>query len=413
MIYTQTRTRQKIIELLVVFSVFGIVDQYWNLQLIDRALNPLFFITMLVALRYGLYIGLLSFILSVGYHVIDVMLGGGDLFLAFYDGREQVWLFFNLIIAFACGLFSTSWQERYESLRYRNDELLDDNKELKDAVNLLEDSQRVMEEKMLESKHSLSRVLHIAKALDQPTPELIRNEAITLISDLFETNELALYHVNASKETLRLRIRKGTSTKLPQTLFVEEGSSIYKRLFQTKSITIRTVQDEHDSPTVVGPLIYDNEIQEVLVIDHVQFERLTSYEVQVLSLILEWTSSRIRRATEWGQKEEETYKFKGTSVYNVEGFKRQVELQQKRGQQFDLPFSLLKINLSGYSEIPLTEMELNLKSCLREIDVIGYDPNGPTLHFLLPGTAPDQKAIVESRIREALQRRGGLHVYES
>ncbi|WP_273849885.1 hypothetical protein [Guptibacillus spartinae] len=409
MIYTQKNTARKLIEVIVVIVLIGMSDQLFQLHLTTWELDPLFFFVLLFSLRYGLTLGLLSFFLALIYHMMAIGFNGGDIYLLFYDMSEASWIIFSLLLAIVCGLSSTSFQERYESLHYRHDELKDENEQLTESIKLLEHSQKTMQEKMLEFEHSLTRIYQVGKALDQSSPELIRNEAISIISNLFKAKELAIYHLDSSKRTLRLHIRKGDSNHLPQTVFIEEDSAVYKRLFRNKTITLRTIEDENNSPVLVGPIIYGNEIKEVLVIYQVDFAKLTTYEIQIMSLVLDWMSSRIEKATELELKEEKIKMFQGTNIYFKEAFEQKVQIQKKRSEKFDQSFSVIHVQFAEFDQITPIEAEIILRSYLREIDLMGYDPSENIFSFLLPGTAPENAQTVKERIKKALTEKGGLH----
>ncbi|RWZ60553.1 hypothetical protein EQV77_04455 [Halobacillus fulvus] len=405
MVYSQSNVIRKIIELVLIISILAFLDQWFEWGALDWTLDPFLFVVLLFSLRYGLNIGLFSYFMVLVYHMLDLYWSGGDLFLLFYDPREYTELLFLLFVTLACGLYSTSFRERYESLKYGKEEVEEENKELKEALEVLQESQRNMQSKVLESEHTLKRIYEVGKALDQPTPELIRNEAVQIVSKLFHAEEVAIYHVDSSKSALRLRVRKGNKNVFPQTIFVDQAT-IYQRLFQTKTINVRTVEDNDQSPVLAGPILYDHEVKEILVVNRLDFSRLTSYEIQVMSLVLDWMSNRMEKAVTAQWKEEEKNMHPGTRIYYKSAFDELVDLQEERRIDYDVPYAVIKVELDEFEHISVVEAEILLRAYLREIDIMGYDEKTDIFYFLLPGTEEDKAGIVQERIDKVLKEKG-------
>lgn len=393
-------------ELLVAIIGLGLIDQWFALEMTEWTLNPFVFAVLLFSLRYGLNIGLMSFLLTLGYYLIEASRSGGDLFLLFYDSNRFIEILFLLLLSVIGGLYGTSFKERYESLSDRNDELNDDNEEMKEVIELMEGSQKSMQERVLESEYTLKRIYQVGKALDQPTPDLIRNEAIQIISDLFKADEVAIYRVDSSRSAMRLSVRKGSKEVFPQTIFVDHESSMYRRLFANKTVTIRTVDDEDGSPVLVGPVVSNYEVREVLIINNLDFAKLTSYEIQILSLLLDWVSDRIDKSQAAVWKEEETQMFPGTRIYIKEAFDEKVAMQQQRKETYGVDYSIVELPFEGFHDMSKVEAEIILRAYLRELDIIGFDESSQTFSFLLPGTEEEKATIVEKRIQKFLYEKG-------
>lgn len=410
MFYTQSSTMRKIVELFLLIIVMAAIDPLFNIKLSEWDIRPFFFFILLFSLRYGLYIGVLSFLLVSLYRIGSLYIAGDDVLLLFYNTSEQAWFFIHLLTAIVCGLYSTSFRERYESLHYRFQETDDENQELTETITMLEHSHKRMQEKVLDSEHSLNRIFQIGLRLDQPSPELVRNEAINVLSELFRAETLGLYHVDSSKKSLRLRLRKGEAEHLPQTIFTEGDSHIYQRMLTQKTIILRTVEDEAEAPVLVGPIVSQDEVTEAIVIHQIDFAKLTSHELQIMSLILEWTATRINRANSQMQQQERNSMYPGTRIYKHEAFSSLVTQQEKRKEEFDIPYSILEIPFYTSVDVSLVETEIILRTRLRELDIIAYNHSTSTFYFLLPGTNQENAVIVRERIKALLQEKDGMYV---
>ncbi|WP_396128794.1 hypothetical protein [Exiguobacterium mexicanum] len=235
------------------------IDLFFNLGTIQNDLNLFYAAAILFALRYGTIFGLISFGILLLYKVLYTGLMGGDIFLLFYDTNSLLTLFYYFAITVIVGLFSTSFRERYEISQFRNEELKDENTYLKETVDLLNTSQTTLRQKLLQSEYSLNQLYELAVSLDLPHPELIRSETIRLLKKTFLASDVAIYHVDRSQKSMRLLIRQTEKKEFPQTIFLDEASSMFKRFFQVQETTLRQLDDEDTDPMLLAPIVVDGQ----------------------------------------------------------------------------------------------------------------------------------------------------------
>ncbi|WP_393966449.1 hypothetical protein [Exiguobacterium sp. S22-S28] len=406
MIYTQHRNSIKWIEMIVSILIIGLLDYMFSLSISKWIIDPLIFYILLFSLRYGLLGSFVSFLFTLGYHLLFLAVEGSDILLFLYDQQELMWIVFHFLVAVTAGMFSTSFQERYLSLRLRQEEVTEENTRLLETLEALRLAQDTMQKKLLDSNHTLTKIYKIGTDLDQSVADIVRDKLVSTFEQSFKAKHLAIYHVDASRRTLRLHVRFGDKEKLPQTLFIDPESNIYQRMFKQKAIAIRTA-DEFDVPLLIAPIQYDGKIQEVLVVQEIDFNRLTTYEMNVMQLILDWTGSRIEKAMlmEWNETRHEL--IEGTHIYQLHHFNEKIQYQEYRLQHYGQPYSMIQMPVA---DVPLSliEMELILRQSMREIDLIGFDEETRTLHFLLPGTPEEYAQRFKERIRDVFLRKGGI-----
>lgn len=405
MIYTQQRNSIKWMEMILSILIIGIVDYIFNLSISEWLIDPLIFYVLLFSLRYGLLGAFVSFALTSLYHFTILLSEGTDVLLFLYDSSELAWIILHFLVAIVAGTFSTSFQERYQSLKIRQEEVTDENRQLKETVRHLELSQVEMRKKVLDSDYTLSKIYEVGLGLDQDIPDIVRDQLVRTLEQSFYAKQIAIYHVDTSRRTLRLHVRSGDPEHLPQTLFIEAGQGLYERMFRTGRLSIRTA-DEMGVPLLVAPIRYDGAIQEVVVIQTVDFNRLRSYEMNMMQLVLDWAGTRIEkaRAMEWMLAQHELVE--GTRIYQIAGFEEKVKLQAARHEQYDQPYSTITLAVD-HVNLSLIEMELILRQSMREIDVIGYDAETETLHFLLPGTPQAYAERFKERMEQTFLVKGG------
>lgn len=405
MIYTQHRTSIKWIEMIVTILLIGILDYTFNLSVSEWAIDPLIFYILLFSLRYGLLGAFVSFTLTSLYHFSFLLMEGADLLLFLYDSKELAWILLHFFVALSAGIFSTSYRERYQSLHIRQEEVVDENAQLKQTVQKLQESQNEMRKRVLDSTYTLSKIYEVGLHLDQDVTGLVRDHLIGTFTRVFKARQIGLYHVDTSRRTLRLHVRSGDVDRLPQTLFIDSDAGMFQRMFQTKRPTLR-LADELEGPLLVAPVCYDGDVKEVLVVHEVDILRLRSHEMNMMKLVLDWAGTRIEKADalEWLLVSDQLVD--GTRMFRMDAFEQKVEQQVLRHEQYGQPYSTVRLSVEGV-DLTLIEMELILRQSMREIDIIGYDEDEQMLHFLLPGTPVESAERFKERIEHVFYVKGG------
>lgn len=405
MMYTQHRTSIKWIEMIVTILLIGILDYTFNLSMSEWAIDPLIFYILLFSLRYGLLGTFVSFGLTMIYHFSFLLYEGTDVLLFLYDTNEIAWILLHFFVALSAGVFSTSYRERYQSLQIRQEEVVDENAQLKQTVKQLQTSQGEMRKKVLDSTYTLSKIYEVGLHLDQDVTDVVRDHLVQTFKGVFRARQLAIYHVDASRRTLRLHVRSGDVDRLPQTMFIEPTEGVFYRMFESGRPTLRSA-DELNGPLLVAPIHYEGRIKEVLIVEEIDVMRLRSHEMNMMKLVLDWAGTRIEKAQayEWMLVQDQLVE--GTHLFKMEAFEQRVAQQVLRHEQYGQPYSTLALPIEDH-ELSLIEMELILRQSMREIDVIGYDETERTLHFLLPGTPIEFAERFKERMRQTFLVKGG------
>lgn len=409
MFYRQNRFGIKLLETVGFLFVLIGADLYWDQNLSQSVFQPFVILMLLIAIRYGLLFGLIAFSLYFGYTLFNYLAPGGDVLLLFYDVPFLLEWLFNLLVVLIAGLYSSSQRERYESLHYNLEEVKTDNVYLHDTVLLMETTQKTLRRKVLESDYSVQRLYSIALTLDKEYPELIRSETLSLMAELYQTNEVAVYHLDSSKKSLRLLSKRGKKNQFPQTILVDDTQKTLQRMLATKKMAFRQMEDPDDSPLLVAPIVMDGQISEVIVFHQFAIEKLTTYDIQVFETIVDWIGSRYKKAKKWMMKDEEEKMYQGSSVYKPIYFREKMLAEKSKLETDHIPYSVLEFDLKKTTGLTPYILEQMVLPYLREIDKLGFDEERQELFILLPGTEEEQGSeIVQERITTLLANKGVL-----
>lgn len=397
MFYRQHSLIRKYAELICVFLVFFLLDRWTELRFTGFQPAPTLFIALLFSLRYGWSIGLVSSLMTIAYIVGTVMVRGEDVLLLFFDFERAKWLLLHLVLGIIPGLFITNLREQYEAQYYRNQEVIEENRQLRRAVDRLSESRKILEGKILESEQSIHTLLEIMRALDARDPESTITQAAKILADFFKAEEFGIYHLDQSGTALRLKIRMGQSEKLKPTLFISD-SRFYSRLLREKTVIMRRADDEAFAPVLAGPILREGRIKDVLIISRIALDRLTPQSVQFLHLLLELISDNTEIAALRLEERGERITYPGTSIYYPDAFQRRVQIERERETELEQPYTAFDISLPTHLQLEADEWNKRLEPHIREVDIVGYNKRDNRLLFLLPATDQEQTKNFIERI---------------
>ncbi|WP_028402664.1 hypothetical protein [Ectobacillus panaciterrae] len=392
MYHRQDRAIRKLIEVVIVFLAVFFIDSLIAADVRNQP-SPFIIIILLFSLRYGWKTGLLTFLFTLGYYVIAEIQNGGDVLLLFYNTSESKWFFLYFFLAITAGVMRTAWQERYEDLHFINEEMKTELSSVQKAAAQLIATNKVLEQRLLQSETSISSVYQMMKALDQENIEIVTNEAISILSSYFQANAFGIYHVDSSQRTLRIKLRLGN---LPQTIFMDEAKTFYHRLFTEKKITVKRSTDEAAAPVIAGPIVIHGRIRQILIIWRMDFYHLTEHNLHLLYWLLQIISDSAERAETKALVRERRKYYPETSIYYKKFFDEYAEIEQQRYEQYGQPYATFDLHVGTIHHDDLVKISSVAERYLREVDKVGFEED--RLLFLLPGTEPEYVESLRQRI---------------
>ncbi|MGP7819541.1 nucleoside-diphosphate sugar epimerase [Niallia sp. 01092] len=403
MYYQQSNLARKLIEATFAFLLLGITSQVFHVVTPSYEYLLLVFIVMLFSIRYGIYLAIFSFIEAFLYTIVIGLLREEAVILYFYSVNQWVHWFFLFSVSICCGFFSTSYKERYEDVHLNKNELEAENEELKNTVEHLNESRIKLKSSMLESDNQLSKLFYMFKELNHSHPEVLLDEGLNVLKEYFNAKRIGIYYVNSTRQTLRLKLRsEGKGKALPATIFVEKGPAVIKNALTHGRAFFRTIEDPDDAPLLVGPVINQDQIQYVIVLDDIEFSNVTSQQFELFVWFLRWMGDRLGHALDTWKMDISSRTIPGTVVYHASEFHRLVAIEKKRQKILDYPYSYLTMKVP---ESSLKEISKLVKQQLRDIDYLGYSMEEQILMILLPCTEEKHISVIEERVWKAVSTR--------
>lgn len=400
MYYQQRNLAKKVIESIAVFLLLGIIAQVFHVLSSSEEYLALVFIVMIFSNRYGIYIGIFSFTEAVLYTFAAGILKGEIVLLYFYSADQWIDWFFLFLVCICCGLHSTSQKERYEDVHLLYDELQAENIELKKTVDQLNESRLKLKSNMLESENQLSKLFFMCKTLNHTHPEILLDEGLNVLKEYFAAQRIGIYYVNQSKQTLRIKLKsEGQEKSMPMTIFEEKAPEVIKNALKHEKPFFRTNEDPNDAPMLAGPVMNQDKIQYLIVLDQIEFSNVTSQSFELFIWFLRWMSDRLGNAMDIWTSDMSRRTFPGTDVYYASEFYRLASIEKKRKEILDYPYSYSQFQVP---ESSLKKVSQIVKQCLRDTDYLGYSTDEQLLMVLLPGTEEKHIPEIEERVWMAI-----------
>ncbi|MBK5491816.1 nucleoside-diphosphate sugar epimerase [Bacillus sp. TH13] len=404
MYYKQYSLFPKMIEPTILFIALFL------LSMLTDFLTPMYeyfiilFITLIISSRYGISIALFVFLEALVYIFINGIYKGHDILLYFYSSDYWMSWIFLLIISLYCGLMSTSQKERYEDIHMINNELKAENKELKYVMKQLDETRITLRSRVLESNNHLSKMYHMFKALNHTHPEIVLDEGMNVLKMYFGAEKIGIYHVDNNKQSLRIKLRSETGKNtLPQSIFVKDASLVIKNAITHNRPFFRTDEDSQDAPLLVGPVLFQDNAQYIIILDEIEFSKVTSEQFELFTWYLRWMSDRLQNASNLWLSSQEDRTFPKTSIYYENEFEHLLKIEKKRYKTLSQPYSYFEVNAPQDS---LEIINSILQENLRDIDLLGYNVSEQKIMILLPGTEEKFLQQVQTRIQNALSSKG-------
>ncbi|MDQ6602889.1 MAG: hypothetical protein M3Z19_09185 [Chloroflexota bacterium] len=170
---------------------------------------------------------------------------------------------------------------------------------------------------------------------------------------------------------------------------------------------------------VAGPLLdRDGAVIGVVAIERLPFTKLTPTSVRLFGLVLDWGAAALQNATRYAETRAASVLDDETGAYRGEHMLRLARQESLRSGRYQLPFSIVVMQIDGYETIAapvraaLTRTVLAIAgSGLRTVDTIGHHPTPGIFILLLPMTATETAQVVVARIDDQLWE-ANLRPYE-
>ncbi|MET3727034.1 hypothetical protein ABID52_000615 [Fictibacillus halophilus] len=387
---------------LFVISIILFIIEFYVFSFAELSGSPYVIIVLLIGIRYGILYGLVITGVILTLHIMNVWSSNEDVYSFIFFGNFSISAIIYLLTAYISGIYSTRYRERYEDKESEREEL---QVQLEQAVTTLytvNETNDVLEKKILASEMTMINVYKMLQALDQDHIEMFINEVAKTLETYYGAKTLGIYHVDQSLRALRIKVRKGSGKLLPQTIFIDSAPMFYERLIQDESITVRRITDEENAPLLAAPIKINNQIRQIIVIQELDLARLSNEGLSMLHMLIEIISEQLTKTWHKSEKQEQQQYYQHTKVFKPSSFKERIKIEKARLVEFHVPYCYVYFKTDPLNLPVLQRLETILRKYLREVDLISYNPRSSHLIILLPGTSKENVKVIEDRLKEVV-----------
>jgi polysaccharide biosynthesis protein PelD len=394
--------RNKWIEMLIVTAGI-ILNELYGFPISTLPGNPLALIVLLFGIRYGIMSGILLAAVTSLVCLLPILEADEDLYSYITYGDFSLKAMMYVVVGYISGLFSTNYREKFAD---KEADLQDLEERLNQAVQTLHtvnETNDVLEKKILTSEMTLGNVYNMLRALDQDHIEMLVNEVAKTLETFYGAKTLGVYHVDNSFRSLRIKVRRGREDLLPQTIFMDTAPQFFDRLWEKGNITIRRIEDEN-APLLAAPIKVNGDWKQVIIIQEMDLSKLGTEGLSLLQILIEIITDQLTKVSERTKETEKEMYYVGTTILKPFYFEERYEIEKARLEEFKVSYSTLRMDAISLREEELIVIDKELRSSLREVDIIGYFPKTNEILILLPATSEKHVNMIEGRVQDVLTK---------
>jgi diguanylate cyclase (GGDEF)-like protein len=369
---------------------------------LDSSFYLLYFMTISASvyiLRFWHAVGALS-IISVSYTFFvytDLNLDNG---IDFFLRLGFLWVFF-LAISYASDFLRKSERrllKLFDTLNLRTSEL--------------EKSQAQLE-MIYENTRALASILDV----DGVVKEVMRIMGNTLRYDHYAVIFLDKWR----NYYYRARSISGKQTFLLKAISNKHATLINKVAELHEPIRIKDIAERGDySPlykvarsAMIVPMITHGQTNGILIVESSDIDYFVERDVQLLTLVARSTALALENAELHKRTEELTVIDALTETYNYRYFIQKLEEEKKRALRYDLPLSIIMVDIDWFKKLNdtygheagntvLRTLSGVIKKCIRDVDIFARY-GGEEFVIILPQTTNREASPLGERIRERVE----------
>lgn len=375
-----------IIELFVIFtrtlSFHGAIDVY-------------LLYVVIVALVYGYLHSIIAAIFSI-IGKIYIVLSLDSQFITVNGNNIYLWILQIFTIGILVGYLKDKYKRKYEDLNDEKDYLQLELKNIKDINKSNVEIKSLYEKRLVNYKDSFARIYDVVSQLDAIEPEKVIFKSINVISEIMNTQDVAIYTCDRNSQFCRLMAASSEKAKtMKKSVKISSHEDIYEKLNRREIYVNNTLNPNY--PIMAGGTYKDGFLQTIVMIWSLPFENNNLYEMNVFGVLCKLVEKTMDRAYEYMDNIDKSYNNKQDGVINSEAFKKILQIYEYGEKENLVEFSLLKVET--YGDMTQGEFYSFLKEQVRDTDYVGVDNNDET-YILLTNSNKEEARYVIDRLKK-------------
>jgi UDP-glucose 4-epimerase len=357
----------------------------------------LFYVVLLSSvygLRFGIFAALLAS-LSIFYTWFKLSLDWSIL-------TYNVGNWFPLVVYFVSGLAIGHLKDKkdneIEELRNQKDLVYDKFAFLFDVFNEVSSLKDDFKKQIINYRDSFGKIYKIASDLDNLNPDEVFLNAVVVLEEIMDSDEIAIYTIESEGKFLRLEAHSpGLIRKIKKSITLSDYPDLQKKIEMGE--IFQNVELLTDYPAFATPVIKDQHPIALVVIWNVRFEQNTLYYFNLFKVITNLIRDSLIRATMFSEANIDQLYFPSTKIFKPEALAEALRLRMQMKQMRITDYQVLMLENENRSPEEIYSITRNL---LRAVDLIGlWEDNN---YYVLLSMADERSvnAIIERMHNQGL-----------
>lgn len=374
------------IENIFLLSLFYILNSWGGERFsgLDIDFNLLYI--LIVSIVYGTSQSIIAIILASALGVLLKIQGGTSIITLLYDPDTLVKFIIYLLVGTCLGYIIDSKNSEIKSWKKELQSVTEKFQFTNEKCKNLRKEKKLLEEQIVSSNDSLGKLYWIIEKLNSLSPELIFEEAVSVISNVMKSKEVCIYIF--SKDKVYLRLISKTSDldeNIIKSINLEEYLNIRSSLLNKEVFLNRKMIK--NIPDMLCPIIIEGNIIGVVGINNLLFEEFTLYKHNLFKVVVDILSKSLAVAYKYEQAILDEKYVRGTEILKSEYFKELTKSRCLNNQENNV---VLKVSKENYK---------NVKHYIRTSDYLGVNERDELL-ILLVNTKREEADTVIKRLLE-------------
>lgn len=341
---------------------------------------------LIVSIVYGTSQSIIAIILASALGVLLKIQGGTSIITLLYDPDILVKFIIYLLVGTCFGYIIDSKNSEIKSWKKELQSVTEKFQFTNEKCKNLRKEKKLLEEQIVSSNDSLGKLYWIIEKLNSLNPELIFEEAVSVISNVMKSKEVCIYIF--SKDKVYLRLISKTSDldeNIIKSINLEEYLNIRSSLLNKEVFLNRKMIK--NIPDMLCPIIIEGNIIGVVGINNLLFEEFTLYKHNLFKVVVDILTKSLAVAYKYEQAILDEKYVRGTEILRSEYFKELTKSRYLNNQENNV---VLKVSKENYK---------NIKHYIRTSDYLGVNERDELL-ILLVNTKREEADIVIKRLLE-------------
>lgn len=372
---------------LITFLISMLLRNTW----IGEQVNFYLFYMVIIGIVYGISHSLFAIVLVFLAKTLELLNLGNAFDYAPYIDVLQV-----LIVGVSVGYMRDKYKRKNSDLedekKYYQSELVDMTK-IYDS-NLYVKS--LYEKRLVNYENSMAKIYEITSRLDFWEPQKVMFQAVDVLKELMEMEDVAIYITDKAAKYLRL-----TASSTEKARSMGRSICIDDKFFMSSEVAEKTVYRNKDfaseKPTYACGVYTDNELTAIVMLWTDELNQINLYQTNMLTLTCRLIEAAMNRSRLYWNTLSEQY-IEDTSIMQQEGIEKMIELCKQGESEGKMVYELLRVPESFLITHKPMVME-KVSSLIRETDYVGLKDDG--LYVILMNASPEDTNYVIDRFEKA------------